>query len=92
MNFFNVGINIFLDGFLPTENLRFREVALSFKVSADEQIKERLHQIPYPVLNKKLGTFQLDVDAGYFSDSEIIVMLGQNGSENLSNNFGIVKF
>jgi len=32
---FNVrdGINIFLQGFVPTENLRFREEALSFKVS-----------------------------------------------------------
>jgi len=27
------GINIFLDGFVPTENLRFRETALQFKVS-----------------------------------------------------------
>ena len=26
------GINIFLAGFVPTENLRFREEALSFKV------------------------------------------------------------
>ena len=26
------GINIFLDGFVPTENLRFRQVSLSFKV------------------------------------------------------------
>ena len=28
-----LGINIFLDGFVPTENLRFRETALVFKVS-----------------------------------------------------------
>jgi ATP-binding cassette subfamily E protein 1 len=27
------GINIFLDGFVPTENLRFRETSLVFKVS-----------------------------------------------------------
>ncbi len=27
------GINIFLDGFVPTENLRFRQVSLSFKVT-----------------------------------------------------------
>jgi len=27
------GINIFLSGFVPTENLRFREEALTFKVS-----------------------------------------------------------
>ena len=26
------GINIFLSGFVPTENLRFREEALTFKV------------------------------------------------------------
>jgi ATP-binding cassette subfamily E protein 1 len=26
------GINIFLAGFVPTENLRFREEALTFKV------------------------------------------------------------
>ncbi len=27
------GINIFLGGFVPTENLRFREESLSFKVT-----------------------------------------------------------
>jgi ATP-binding cassette subfamily E protein 1 len=26
------GINIFLDGFIPTENMRFRDTQLSFKV------------------------------------------------------------
>ena len=33
-----VGINIFLDGYVPTENLRFRETSLVFKVAetADE--------------------------------------------------------
>ena len=28
------GINIFLAGFIPTENLRFRDYALTFKVCA----------------------------------------------------------
>lgn len=27
------GINIFLAGFIPTENLRFRDVSLTFKVT-----------------------------------------------------------
>jgi len=27
------GINVFLAGFVPTENLRFREIELTFKVS-----------------------------------------------------------
>lgn len=33
MKCFFLGINIFLDGFVPTENLRFRETSLTFKVA-----------------------------------------------------------
>eukprot|EP00744_Colponema_vietnamica_P001983 GILI01003196.1.p1 GENE.GILI01003196.1~~GILI01003196.1.p1 ORF type:complete len:603 (-),score=169.83 GILI01003196.1:190-1998(-) len=77
------GINIFLAGFVPTENLRFREFSLSFKVSeaADEQEDiERFKNYQYPLMTKTLGTFSLTVKAGSFSDSEIIVMLGENGT------------
>jgi len=80
------GINIFLDGFVPTENLRFREVSLTFKVSQDVEINadERLHKTEYPTLAKRMGDaekgFLLEVEAGDFCDSEIIVMLGQNGT------------
>jgi len=75
------GINIFLDGFVPTENLRFREVSLTFKVSEDldDRKMERMHHTNYPSLTKTMGTFRLDVTAGNFAESEIIVMLGQNG-------------
>lgn len=34
----------------------------------------------YPSLKKVLGTFSLLVEPGDFNDSEIIVMLGQNGT------------
>mmetsp|Transcript_29348 Transcript_29348/g.87285 ORF Transcript_29348/g.87285 Transcript_29348/m.87285 type:complete len:612 (+) Transcript_29348:66-1901(+) len=75
------GINIFLDGFVPTENLRFREVSLTFKVSEELEVDaaDRLHCTDYPDLAKKMGSFQLEVKAGSFAGSEIIVMLGQNG-------------
>jgi len=75
------GINIFLDGFVPTENLRFRDESLSFRLTQDidEEIK-RMHGYEYPSLVKTLGTFKLTVEPGKFSDSEIIVMLGQNGT------------
>lgn len=82
------GINIFLEGFIPTENLRFREVSLNFKVSEDvEDLKDsgRIAR-PYPDCMKLMGDpsatkrFKLEVKAGSFSTSEIIVMLGQNGT------------
>jgi ATP-binding cassette subfamily E protein 1 len=78
------GINIFLDGFIPTENLRFREVSLSFKVSEDVEDRkdERTNKTEYPDLTKIMGDgkFILEVKAGTFATSEIIVMLGQNGT------------
>merc|ERR1712029_400954 len=76
------GINIFLDGFIPTENLRFREDSLIFKVSenaTEEEIK-RQRRYDYPHMKKTMGAFHLEVEAGQFSDSEILVMLGENGT------------
>jgi ATP-binding cassette subfamily E protein 1 len=77
------GINVFLAGFIPTENLRFRDYSLSFKVSEqidEELIAERTHSRPYPTMSKTYDGFRLNVQAGSFSNSEIIVMLGQNGT------------
>lgn len=76
------GINIFLDGFVPTENLRFREEALVFKVSenASEEDVKRMTSYDYPTMSKTLGTFKINVTKGKFSDSEILVLLGENGT------------
>jgi ATP-binding cassette subfamily E protein 1 len=76
------GINIFLDGFIPTENLRFREESLSFKMveTAEEVVADKTRHYSYPPMTKTLGNFKLTVQGGGFTDSEIIVMLGENGT------------
>ncbi|KYN09344.1 PREDICTED: ATP-binding cassette sub-family E member 1 [Trachymyrmex cornetzi] len=76
------GINIFLDGFVPTENLRFREESLVFKVaeSATEEEVKRMNHYEYPAMTKTMGTFNLNVEKGQFTDSEILVLLGENGT------------
>ncbi|EGC35200.1 hypothetical protein DICPUDRAFT_97974 [Dictyostelium purpureum] len=76
------GINIFLAGYIPTENMRFRKEALTFKFSEtaeNEEIKKHCNY-KYPTMTKTQGTFSLEIKAGEFTDSEIIVMLGQNGT------------
>uniref|UniRef100_A0A1B6DQG0 ATP-binding cassette sub-family E member 1 n=2 Tax=Clastoptera arizonana TaxID=38151 RepID=A0A1B6DQG0_9HEMI len=75
------GINIFLDGFVPTENLRFRDESLVFKVaeSATEEVK-RMNHYEYPSMTKTMGQFKLTVNQGQFTDSEILVLLGENGT------------
>lgn len=77
------GINIFLAGFIPTENLRFRQTALQFRLAEtadDEEEVEHHHLYSYPAMTKTLGSFKLSIDQGSFTDSEIVVMLGENGT------------
>ncbi|KAM0043705.1 putative ABC-type maltose transporter [Helianthus debilis subsp. tardiflorus] len=78
------GINIFLSGYVPTENLRFREESLTFKVAekpqeSAEEIKTYV-RYRYPTMSKTQGGFKLTVAEGEFTDSQIIVMLGENGT------------
>ena len=76
------GINIFLDGNIPTENLRFREESLTFRIAeaGDEFMVDKAHAYSYPAMQKTLGGFQLTIEPGRFTDSEIIVMMGENGT------------
>mmetsp|Transcript_13980 Transcript_13980/g.28652 ORF Transcript_13980/g.28652 Transcript_13980/m.28652 type:complete len:633 (+) Transcript_13980:118-2016(+) len=83
------GINVFLAGFIPTENLRFRDDALTFKVSQNADVGpaaggERMKQFTYPTMTKTMtskgNSFILHIEAGDFADSEIIVLLGENGT------------
>ena len=75
------GINIFLEGYLPTENMRFRDEQLVFRITDDsDPILEGEHRhYKYPDMSLTLGTFHVDVEGGSFRNGEIIVLLGQNG-------------
>lgn len=75
------GINIFLDGMIPTENLRFRQESLTFRISetADEMAAQNSQNYTYPAMTKTLGDFKLHVESGEFSDSECVILLGENG-------------
>jgi ATP-binding cassette subfamily E protein 1 len=76
------GINIFLDGNIPTENLRFREESLQFRIgeAGEEYLVDKSRGYNYPKMEKTLGGFHLTVETGSFTDSEIIVMMGENGT------------
>ena len=76
------GINIFLEGYIPTENMRFRDYELNFKNSVELNESEKPSTVcyEYPDMQKQLGNFNLTVQAGNFNTSEIIVLLGENGT------------
>lgn len=76
------GINIFLDGYIPTENMKFREESLQFKLAdaADGLELDRSQALTYPAMAKTQGDFKLRVEEGDFTNSEILVMMGENGT------------
>jgi ATP-binding cassette subfamily E protein 1 len=75
------GLNVFLSGFIPTENMRFRDTEISFKLTENLELEERRHNtFEYPAMTKTYGNdFKLTIESGRFTDSQIIVLLGRNG-------------
>ena len=54
--------------------------SLSLSLSPLQEEIKKMRRYSYPKMSKKLGSFELDVESGQFTDSEIIVMLGENGT------------
>ncbi|MDE1724819.1 MAG: ribosome biogenesis/translation initiation ATPase RLI [Thaumarchaeota archaeon] len=74
-----VGINVFLDGYLPNENVRFRDAAFKFdaSTSTDEFVTIE-NIINYPNMEKKFANFSLSVEAGRVKKSEVLGIVGAN--------------
>jgi ATP-binding cassette subfamily E protein 1 len=75
-----VGINVFLDGYLPNENVRFRDKKFSFDVSSSSTdiFQEGSDILTYPKLEKKYPSFSLTVEPGRVRKGEVLGIMGAN--------------
>ncbi len=73
------GINIFLDGYLPDDNVRFREDSISFLQRAGKVEHSEEPVVVYTALEKSLDGFHLRVEEGEIYSSEVVVAVGPNG-------------
>ena len=74
------GINDYLIGFLPDENMRFRDEPIRFHVRPPRQIDvESQTKLEWPEISKSVGKFHLHVESGSISSGEIVGVLGANG-------------
>ena len=75
-----VGINVFLDGYLPNENVRFRDKKFTFDVSSTsaEEFQQGSEVISYPKLEKKFPTFTVTADKGQVRKGEVVGIMGAN--------------
>lgn len=72
------GINEYLDGFIPDENLRFRDYAIKFAAAPKEQIKNPQILFSYPALEKFYPTFSLKTSPGSLHKGEVLGIVGAN--------------
>ncbi|MBW2971764.1 ribosome biogenesis/translation initiation ATPase RLI, partial [Candidatus Woesearchaeota archaeon] len=74
-----VGINVFLDGYLREENMRFREYPIKFAAKPPVQKEGKEEQCSWSGINKKFGRFTLSADEGHVHKNDVIGILGENG-------------
>ncbi|MGB0855819.1 MAG: ribosome biogenesis/translation initiation ATPase RLI [Nitrosopumilus sp.] len=75
-----VGINVFLEGYLPNENVRFRDKKFSFDVSSSstDQFQEGSEIVAYPKLEKNYDSFSVEIESGRVRKGEILGIMGAN--------------
>mmetsp|Transcript_43610 Transcript_43610/g.68279 ORF Transcript_43610/g.68279 Transcript_43610/m.68279 type:complete len:372 (+) Transcript_43610:147-1262(+) len=79
----NDGINIFLSGHLPKENLKFRNSIIDFSKLNSVSEKKSIQSnecFSYPSMEKKFNSFHLVIESGEIYSNEILVLLGENGT------------
>jgi ATP-binding cassette subfamily E protein 1 len=75
-----VGINIYLDGFMPDENMRFRDEPIRFHAKPPRDFAPvRSWQLEWPEMRKTFKQFSLTVSAGSAGLGEVVGILGPNG-------------
>jgi ATP-binding cassette subfamily E protein 1 len=74
-----VGINQYLRGNLPEENVRFRDTAIGFEVHAPRIEKEIPSLVAYEAFTMQYSSFRLEAEPGIIRRGEVVGILGPNG-------------
>jgi ATP-binding cassette subfamily E protein 1 len=75
-----IGINVFLDGYLPNENVRFRDKKFSMDVSSSSTdiFQEGSDIVKYPRLEKNFDSFSVTIEPGRVRKGEVLGIMGAN--------------
>ncbi|PSG99265.1 MAG: ribosome biogenesis/translation initiation ATPase RLI [Nanohaloarchaea archaeon SW_7_43_1] len=75
------GINNYLDGYLPSQNVRFRKESIEFDRTKRSQVEQHETVLEFPNFSKDFGEgeFELETEAGELHEEEILAVFGENG-------------
>ncbi|MBW2973193.1 ribosome biogenesis/translation initiation ATPase RLI [Candidatus Woesearchaeota archaeon] len=73
------GINVYLEGYLKDQNIRFRDYSLKFEFRPPLAEKAGAELTSWKDLKKKLGSFDLSAKKGTVNKKSAVGILGENG-------------
>jgi ATP-binding cassette subfamily E protein 1 len=73
-------INLYLDGYLKEENIRFRTQPIEFSAHPPRRAEARVELLAFDAVTKKQGDFLLEVKAGRVDHGEVVGVLGPNAT------------
>jgi len=75
-----VGINMYLDGYIKEDNIRFRDESIKFYQKEDKTLKSRKVLLEYPSFEKTFDSFSLKTESGTLHKGEVIGIVGPNAT------------
>ncbi len=74
------GINIFIEGFIPDENIRFRNEKIDFQIKPPTRKTDLPgEKMGWPEMTKTFPGFKLYVSEGWVARGEVLGIIGPNG-------------
>jgi len=75
------GINQYLEGLIPSNNIRFRDSSIEFDRSKRSQVENKPVVFSFPEMEKDFGEgeFELETSSGKLHEEEILAIFGENG-------------
>ncbi|MDY1591736.1 MAG: ribosome biogenesis/translation initiation ATPase RLI [Methanofastidiosum sp.] len=75
-----VGINMYLDGYIKEDNVRFRDESIKFYQKEEKSLKSKKVLLEYPAFEKNYESFSLKTEAGILHKGEVIGIVGPNAT------------
>lgn len=73
------GINNLIDGYLPNENIKFRDAKIKFNIYSPSELNEEIPTvIEYDNFTKTFDNFTLNVSAGKIQQGQVLGIIGGN--------------
>ncbi|MBS3162510.1 ATP-binding cassette domain-containing protein [Candidatus Woesearchaeota archaeon] len=72
------GINEYLDGYLPDDNVKFRNYKIVFNKGVEKHTKQPIH-FTWNDLEKDFGSFRIKINAGNIQRTDVLTITGPNG-------------